>query len=300
MINKIGYACINLSLGKSVTTNRGMTQKTLLSRGTDYVSELALKNCQDVIKILKWNEQNGIKMFRLSSCLIPWGNVVDIDELRDIDQIRSVLKEAGDYAHEHDIRITTHPGPFTVIASTNNTVVVNAIKDLEMHAKVFDLMGLSKTPYNKINIHVNTTTDGKLESMKRFCDAYWHLSDSVRSRLVVENDDKPKQYTVEDLIFIHEQIGIPITFDYFHHSLNPGNLTEEDALKLAATTWPKGITQAVHYSESKRLHENNNKENARAHSDYINSLPETYGVEIDVMTECKMKDLALLPHLKNI
>ena len=105
MINKIGYACINMTLGKSATTNRGMTQKTLLTRGTDYVSELALKNCQDVIKILRWNEQNGIKMFRLSSCLIPWGNVVEIDDLKDIDQIRSVLKEAGDNAHEQGLRI---------------------------------------------------------------------------------------------------------------------------------------------------------------------------------------------------
>lgn len=298
MINKIGYACINMTLGKSATTNRGMTQKTLLAKGTDYVSELALKNCQDVIKILKWNEQNGIKMFRLSSCLIPWGNVVDIDKLKDIEEIRSTLKAAGDYATAHDIRITTHPGPFTVIASPNKVVVENAFKDLEMHAKIFDMLGLSKTPYNKINIHVNTTAGGKQESMQRFCDAFQMLSESVRSRLVVENDDKPKQYTVEDLIFIHEKIGIPITFDYFHHSLNPGNLSEEQALKLAATTWPAGITQAVHYSESKRLHENNDKENARAHSDYINRLPETYGVEIDVMTECKMKELAILPHLK--
>jgi UV DNA damage endonuclease len=274
-----------------------MTQKTLLTRGTDYVSELALKNCQDVIKILRWNEQNGIKMFRLSSCLIPWGNVVEIDDLKDIDQIRSVLKEAGDYAHQHGHRISTHPGPFTVIASPNKAVVENAFKDLEMHAKVFDMMGLSKTPYNKINIHVNTTSGGKKESMDRFCEAFQSLSESVRSRLVIENDDKLKQYTVEDLMYLHEKIGLPITFDYFHHSHNPGSLTEEQALKLAATTWPEDIVQATHYSESKRLHENNPKENARAHSDMINSLPETYGVTIDVMTECKMKELALLPYL---
>ena len=295
MINKIGYPCINLTLGKSATTNRGMTLKTFKAKGLPYVSELALKNAQDIIKILKWNEQHNIKMFRLSSAVIPWGNSIDIDTLPDIVAITAALKEAGDYAHEHGHRITTHPGPYTVIASPNNTVVVNAIKDLEMHAKVFDLMGLSKTPYNKINIHVNTTADSKETAMRRFCDAFWHLSESVRSRLVVENDDKPKQYTVEDLMFVHKLIGIPITFDYFHHSLNPGNQTEEEALKLAATTWPAGITQAVHYSESKRTHENNPKENARAHSDYISLLPNTYNLNIDIMTECKMKELAILP-----
>jgi UV DNA damage endonuclease len=295
MINKVGYACICLSLGKSATTNRGMTLKTFKAKGLEYVSKLALLNSLDIIKILKWNEAHNIKMFRLSSALIPWGNAINIDELPDIKAITAALKEAGDYARAHGHRITTHPGPFTVIASPNNNVVENSIRDLEMHAKVFDLMGLDKTPYNKINIHVNTTHGGKQASMIRFCDAYWFLSESVRSRLVVENDDKPKQYTVEDLMFVHKLIGIPITFDYFHHSLNPGDLTEEEALKLAGTTWPEGITQAVHYSESKRLHENNVKENARAHSDYINKLPNTYNKEIDIMTECKMKELAILP-----
>ena len=292
---KIGYACINMTLGKSATTNRGMTLKTFKAKGLPYVSELTLKNAQDVIKILKWNEAHNIKMFRLSSALIPWGNSIDIDTLPDIVEITAALKEAGDYAQEHGHRITTHPGPFTVIASPNNNVVVNAIKDLEMHAKVFDLMGLSKTPYNKINIHVNTTAGGKEIAMRRFCDAFWHLSDSVRSRLVVENDDKPNQYTVEDLMYVHKLIGIPITFDYFHHSLNPGNLTEQQALELASTTWPDGITQAVHYSESKRTHEADTKINSRAHSDYINALPNNYNMDIDVMTECKMKELAILP-----
>ena len=297
---KIGYACINMSLGKKVTTNRGMTLKTFKAKGLDYVSELALKNSEDIIKILQWNEEHNIKMFRLSSCLIPWGNVIDINTLPDIEKISAVLKKAGEYAAKHGHRITTHPGPFTVIASPNNNVVERSIADLEMHAKVFDLMGLSKTPYNKINIHVNTTANGKENSMKRFCDAYWHLSESVRTRLVVENDDKPKQYTVEDLMLVNKLMGIPVTFDYFHHSLNPGNLTEEQALKLAATTWPEGINQAVHYSESKRFHENNIKENARAHSDYINAFPNTYGLDIDIMTECKMKDLAILPLINKL
>ena len=116
--------------------------------------------------------------------------------------------------------------------------------------------------------------------------------------MVVENDDKPKQYTVEDLMYVHELIGIPITFDYFHHSLNPGNLTEQEALELARTTWPEGITQAVHYSESKRLHENDPKQNARAHSDYLNKFANNYNHDIDIMTECKMKELALMKSIK--
>lgn len=300
MINKTGYACINMTLGKSITTNRGMTQKTLLAKGPDYASELALKNAQDLIKILAWNNSAGITMFRMSSCIIPWGNVLDIDQLKDIEQIRQALKEAGDYAKIRGHKLSFHPGPFTVIASTNDAVVHNSFRDLEMHAKIMDMMELEESPYNKINIHINTTTGGKQASMDRFIEAFAELPRNVRSRLTIENDDKPKQYTVEDLLYVSEACNIPIVFDYFHHSLNPGRQTEQQALAAAISTWPRGITPTVHYSESKRLHENNNKLNSRAHSDYIENLPETYGFDVDVMTECKMKELAILPHLKPV
>jgi hypothetical protein len=86
-------------------------------------------------------------------------------------------------------------------------------------------------------------------------------------------------------MYIHKHTGIPIVFDYHHHQFCTGGLTEEEALKLAATTWPDGITQEVHYSESKALHENNPKEKPQAHSIYINSLPNTYGLDVDIMVE---------------
>ena len=76
------------------------------------------------------------------------------------------------------------------------------------------------------------------------------------------------------------------------------DMSEEDALKLAASTWKNGITPVVHYSESKALHENDTKIKPQAHSDYINSLPNTYGVDVDIMVESKMKELTILPHLK--
>jgi UV DNA damage endonuclease len=101
-------------------------------------------------------------------------------------------------------------------------------------------------------------------------------------------------YSVKDLMYIHNRIGIPIVFDYHHHQFCTGDLSEEAALKLAGTTWPKGITQLTHYSESKALHENNAKIKPQAHADYINQLPETYGVDIDIEVEAKAKELAIL------
>ena len=294
----LGYACINMTLGKAVTTNRGMVKRTFLAKGPDYVSELTLANSKDIIKILEWNRQNGIRLFRLTSALIPWGDSLDLTQLKDYEEIRSELKKAGDFARFHGIRITTHPGPFNVLVSPNEAVVGKTIQDLEMHGKIFDMMGLDKTPYNKINIHCNGVYGDKKKAMDRFCQNFSRLSESVRSRLTVENDDKGSMYSVMDLWYIYGKIGIPIVFDYHHHGFCTGDLTEEQALKLAAETWPEGIKPIVHYSESKALHENDTKQKPQAHSDYINSLPDTYGMDVDIMVEAKAKELAILPFIK--
>jgi UV DNA damage endonuclease len=294
----LGYACINMSMGKKVSTNRGMVKRTFEAKGLDYVSDIALANCKDVIKILEWNRLNGIYVFRLSSALIPWGDNIDLTQLKDYNEIKSELKKAGDFAKFWGMRITTHPGPFNVLVSPNESVVQKTIADLELHGKIFDMMGLNKTPYNKINIHCNGVYGDKKSALDRFITNFKRLSPSVRKRLTIENDDKASMYSVDDLVYVHNKIGIPIVFDYHHHQFCTGGLTEEEALIKAVSTWPKGIKPIVHYSESKALHENNPKEKPQAHSMYINSLPNTYGLDVDVMVEAKAKELAILPFIK--
>lgn len=288
----LGYACINMSMGKKVTTNRTMVKRTFEAKGLDYVSDLALLNAKDVIKVLEWNRLNGIMFFRLSSTIIPWGDHIDITTLKDYKEIKSELKKAGDFAKFWNMRITSHPGPFNVLVSPKEEVVLNTIADLELHGKIFDMMGLSHTPYNKINIHCNGVYGDKKTAMDRFCDNFKRLSNSVRSRLTIENDDKASMYSVKDLIYIHNKIGIPITFDYHHHKFCTGDLSEQEALELAITTWADGITPAVHYSESR------DDKKPQAHSDYIERLPETYGNVVDIMVEAKAKELAILKFIK--
>jgi UV DNA damage endonuclease len=195
------------------------------------------------------------------------------------------------------MRINSHPGPFVVLTSPNEQVVSNAIADLELHGKIFDMMGLEKSHFNNINIHCNGVYGDKKSAMDRFIKNFQRLSNSVKMRLTVENDDKASMYSVKDLMYIYEETGIPIVFDYHHHQFCTGGLTEEEALKLAATTWPKDIGQEVHYSESKALHENNPKEKPQAHSVYINALPNTYELDVDIMVEAKGKELAILPFI---
>ena len=294
----LGYACINMTMGKKVTTNRTMVKKTFEQKGLDYVSDLALLNAKDIVKILEWNRMNGINFFRLSSALIPWGDNIDITQLKDYKEIKAELKKAGDYAKFWNMRINSHPGPFNVLPSPNESVILKTIADLELHGKVFDMMGLSKTTYNNINIHCNGVYGDKQSAMDRLIQNFKRLSPSVRKRFTLENDDKASMYSVKDLMYIHEKTGIPIVFDYHHHQFCTGGMSEEEALKLAATTWPKDIRQEVHYSESKALHENNQKEKPQAHSYLINTLPNTYGLDLDIMVEAKGKELAILPFIK--
>lgn len=297
----IGYACINMTLGEQtprITTNRSMVKKTFAQKGISYASELALQNVRDLFEIIKWNVKSNIKVFRISSDIFPWGSEYNLEDLPDYTKISNILKGCGTYAKENGLRITSHPGPFNVLVSPNPNVVENTFKDLELHGKVFDLLGLELSPYNKINIHCNGVYGDKISAMDRFIDNYKRLSESVQKRLTVENDDKASMYSVKDLMYIHEKIGIPIVFDYHHHIFQTGDITEEQALSLAVSTWPKGIKPIVHYSESKALHENDIKLKPQAHSDYINSLPNTYGFDVDIMVEAKAKELAILPFIK--
>ncbi len=292
-MKNLGYACICLSM-PGRTTNRTMRKATLDQKGIAYQSQLALQNVTDLIHILEWNRQNKIHFFRMSSDMIPWGNTIELETLPHFKEISKALKRAGDFAKFHSIRLTMHPGPFTTLSSPTRSVVESAIKDLELHGKVMDLMGLSRSPYNKINIHMGGTHGNKKECLDRFVENFKALSNAVKSRLTVENDDKESLYTVKDLMFLHERIKIPIVFDYHHHKCQKDPMSEEFALRLAVSTWPKGIKPVVHYSESKALHESDNNIKVQAHSDYITSLPDTYGIDVDCMIEAKSKELTLL------
>ncbi len=297
----LGYACINMTLGEQtpkITTNRSMVKKTFHQKGISYASELALQNSRDLFEIIKWNVANNIKVFRISSDMFPWASEYNVEDMPDYTKISNILKGCGTYAKNNNLRLTSHPGPFNVLVSPNPNVVDNTIKDLELHGKIFDLLGLSLTPYNKINIHCNGVYGDKKSALDRFISNFQRLSESVQKRLTIENDDKASMYSVKDLMYVHEKIGIPIVFDYHHHQFCTGDLSEEDALRLAVSTWPKDIKPIVHYSESKALHENNLKEKPQAHSLYINSLPNTYGMDVDCMVEAKAKELAILPFIK--
>ncbi len=296
-----GYACINLTLSdvpakKRITTNRTMIQKTFKQRGINYAAELALLNVQDLYKILVWNEQNGFKFYRMSSDMFPWASEYGIYNLPNIEEVSKVLAKCGEFVKANNHRLTFHPGPFNKLTSSNDKVTQNTIKDLKVHADILDLMGQSNTPYNKINIHVGATYKNKDGAIAQFLRNFDTLPDNVKGRFTLENDDKASLYSVKELYeLVHKHTGIPIVFDYHHHSLHPANTSERDAVHIAASTWGN-IKPVVHYSESRSL-EQKIKCPAQAHSDYVYNRIDTHGLDVDIMVEAKMKELAVLKYL---
>jgi UV DNA damage endonuclease len=219
----------------------------------------------------------------------------ELTDLPDWPLIEKNLQLAGSLSTQYGQRIEYHPGPFNVLASLNNFVVRKTIKDLNQHAQIMDIMGLPKTHWAQINIHVNTTQGGKDEAAKRFCKNFQKLSDSAKSRLVVENDDKPSQYSVIDLYeLVYKEIGVPITFDVHHHKFCSGNVDHETAAKIAASTWGD-IPPGFHFAST--INHESPGQMARAHADWIYEEITDYGTGAWIMCECKAKEKAILRYI---
>ena len=296
----LGYTCINTALSANkIFTNRTMRRKTFDAQGIDYVSDLALLNVKDLKTIIQWNNEMKVKLFRLSSRIFAWSDEYKLSDLKDYDEICSMMLEIGKIATNAGQRLTMHPGPYNCLASPNQKVVEKTIRELNCHSEQFNMMGFEPSNYNKINIHVGGAYGDKKGTLERFCANFELLNDDTKKRLVIENDDSPNEYSVKDLFDgIYQTIGIPITFDYFHHKFNTGGLTEEEALKMAAITWPKGITQCCHYSESRRKEKLDESNRPQAHSDIIYNKINTYGLNPDIVIEAKLKEQSIFNYAK--
>lgn len=312
-MSRLGYACINMTLGGPdvkpkrlrVTTNRSCILATAHRDGLPHIASLAYLNVLDLERIIHWNHDHGITLFRLSSDMFPFMSHPDFAyRIEDLDQhlpddcsIVAVLQRIGSFVLANGHRLSTHPGPYNVLASPNPAVVDKAVLDLDAHAHIFDTMGLPADHNTKINIHVGGAYGDKAAALARFTTNFGRLGPTTQARLTVENDDRASMYSVQDLYDgVYSVVGIPIVFDYHHHQFCTGGLSEQQALELAMSTWPSHIVPTVHYSESREVHDNSG-DPTPAHSFIIHDTPDTYGHHIDIMVEAKGKELAILPFM---
>jgi UV DNA damage endonuclease len=298
METQYGYCCINQNLApKRISVNNSCIKRTFQAKGLPHVSSLALLNARNLVEIIKWNHQNDIHVYRMSSDMFPWASEYELKDLPDYKKISTILLGAGTLALKYGQRLSFHPGPFNVLGSPNPVLVKKTQKELNQHAEIMDLMGLPQSNLYPINIHCNGVYGSKVDTLARWCSNYKELSQSAQSRLVVENDDKGSMYSVADLYEgIHQKIGIPVTFDYHHHRFNDGGLSEEAAFRLAADTWK--VKPLFHYSSCRRTFEDATCK-AQAHADHIYEKIKTYDIPVDIELEAKSKDNALLKYRKD-
>ena len=294
----LGYACINMTLRKeNIFCSRTARKKTFLEKGLSYMSKLSLQNVKDLYVILKWNKLNNISLFRITSNLFPWASEYKLTDLPDYEEIQKVLKICGSYALENNIRLSFHPGQFNCLSSEKENVILNSIVDLEHHAEIFDLMGMPKNHNAKINIHLGSTCNNNLDlAADNFNRNFERLSDSVKSRLTVENDDKASMFSTK---FLYEKIsrvsGTPIVFDAHHFTLGPQDADYNDSFHMAYETWGN-IVPTYHYSNSKKTYEDPSCRVYTAHSDFYYEEFESYNKRVDLMLEAKCKELALFKY----
>lgn len=247
-------------------------------------------NVDQHIKIFPKLIENNIKSFRLSSSLFPLFEFCG--DLAKNDQVlKNKLSYLGGLFYTHGIRVTTHPGQFTVISSDSDNVIQNSIRELEYHAWVFDQMGFEQTPYYAINIH-----GGKKDRNNKIVEVYSRLPVNVKNRLTLENDERC--YNVKQLLQVHEKTGIPVVFDSHHFTFGNDDLSFVDAFLETSKTWGK-IKPLQHLSNTQPGMENGSYTERRAHSDYIHYVPDLQLSAIrdnlvDVDVEAKMKNLAVI------
>jgi UV DNA damage endonuclease len=282
---RIGYPCINRSIGCS-----GSRTFRLASYSDERLLSTVKSNIGCLFKVLAWNRDHDILFFRITSdlvpfashpvCTFPWQNHVADD-----------LAMIGDFITGSRIRISMHPDQFIILNSPDPKVAERSTAELIYHADLLDMMGLPVSA--KIQLHVGGVYGKPEESIARFVRAYEYLDSRISRRLVVENDDR--RFTAADCMNIHDQTGIPVLFDVFHHACINNGEAFGQILSRIRKTWkgPDG-TMMVDYST-----QNPNKR-AGGHAeqidlnDFRHFLTLTQPVDMDIMLEIKDKESSAL------
>ncbi|CAO3620182.1 unnamed protein product [Mucor fragilis] len=259
---------------------------TVAEKGIDVIKEIALKNVADMKTMIQWNEDHNIRFMRLSSDMFPFASHEKIGY--EIDFAEKELREVGDLANKYKHRLTMHPGQYNQLVSLNPKVVANTARELYYHAHMLDLMGMDQD--SVMIIHMGGVYGDRESALARFEQEYQKLPDTVKRRLVLENDELG--YSVSDLLPICQKLQVPLVLDWHHHHINPGNVTDLISLLPAINkTWTdKGIKPKQHYSESRNGAVTQMER--RAHSDRVQNLPPTTD-DVDLMIEAKDKEQAV-------
>ncbi|MDF7784856.1 UV damage endonuclease UvsE [Pantoea stewartii] len=306
---KLGFACKYLNAdGKQFFPFRATTRTRFLrldkAQGGALLYEIAQTNLQNLYLTLEAiaTQPDALRMMRIGSDLLPLYTVPEAKPLfaRFLPELYPLFARCGELARRHNIRLSFHPGQYSVLASDNPDVVTRALEDVEYHALCACLMGYGKTFQDfKINIHMN----GK-RGFDGFKQAFHRLSPEARLMLTVENDEI--SCSLDDVL--QARALCPVVLDIHHHWVKENQFIQADDVRIAQITesW-RGVRPVLHYSISQEglIPEKGfpdqqqlavPKTKLRAHSDYyFNATLNDWALsfsDFDIMCEVKMKNLA--------
>ena len=284
-MNRLGLCCLVLGDEKSNFKTLQLNRTKIDSNKEQKVFDVYKHNLNELVRVLRYLMRNNIQHYRISSNMFPLADHVDFqylwDKFCDNEMYwRHAKKTVKEYLDNNN-RLSTHPDQFCIISSEDQQTNINGIRNLEYHAKMFDMLEIPQSHFCPINIHVSNGNKRHVagDITNRNLD---NLSSSVRSRLVFETEDK--SYWTYQNLYTHFN-DIPITLDYHHRLINNQTESEQDAHDFCIQTWHT-TTPLFHHSEGK------SSPLDRAHSDYITKLPDC-AVNVDVEIEAKQKNLAI-------
>ena len=304
---RLGLCCINNGLRKQrppVFCSRGVIRKTIRVKGFEVVKDKALQNLEDMKEVLKWNYEHGIAVYRMSSDM--FSHMTDPECPYNLDFAREKLREVGEVAKQYHQRLTFHPGQYNVIGTPNEKAFQHTVRDLTMHADIFDAMGCDEQSI--MVIHGGGTYGDKDASKQRWADNFGRLPEHVQKRLVLENCEKC--FSVLDCIEISNKIQdqygftLPIVVDTHHvscYEILSKQANRKEVLVPVEKLIPRVLQGWKNRSIRPKFHISEQGEGRIGkHSDYIETIPEyilniwdKYGVAFDLMVEAKAKEAAI-------
>lgn len=288
---KFGLCCISLALQERDPPIKfqTMTYKRFSSlprnEAISILGDRILNNMIATNEIIKYCAKNNW-CYRLSSDLMPLISYdkadVDLTDLPNHHDIQDIFDEIEDTIKETQVRISSHPSEYNVLASKNQNAVNKTIDELNFYSSFMDRIGCPADHNSPMNLHVQNKDGSYDEIIERFINSFSKLDENCRARLTIENDDKSGGWSAKELIEeFYPKTKIPITFDYLHNRCHPSYENEEEAIRACYGTWDQ--VPLFHYSESAPGN------NPRKHADYAVEFFNTYGLDFDLDFELKNK-----------
>jgi UV DNA damage endonuclease len=190
--------------------------------------------------ILDYLDANDIRMYRVATALAPYASHPTLTQFHDqVEECAAELIEVGRLVRERDIRLSSHPGQYTVLNSEDLGVQAAAVEELEVQAALFDAMELGAEAV--VVLHLGGAAGGIAAASDRFLAGFERLSEAARRRLVIENDDR--SFGTHDVVQLAGRAGLRVVWDVLHHHCHdPAGMSDREAIEAALGTWPGDIT----------------------------------------------------------